>query len=136
MKNPMKPGAQSGFWCGRGRSFAFAFRGLALLLRTQANARLHLLSTVLVVAAGIGFHVHRGEWLALVLAIGGVWIAEGMNTAIEILCDRITKERDEHISRAKDVAAGAVLLAAITAAVVGVLVLGPHFWDLLRGHTG
>ncbi len=132
----MKPGAQSGFWRGCGRSFAFAFRGLALLLRTQANARIHLLATVIVVAAGIGFHVHRGEWLALVLAIGIVWIAEGMNTAIEILCDRITKERDEQIGRAKDVAAGAVLLAAITAAVIGFMVFGPHLWELLRGHGG
>ena len=131
----MKPEAQSGFWRARGKSFACAARGIAQLLRTQLNARIHLLATGVVIAAGCAFHVTRGEWTALVLAIGIVWIAEGMNTAIEILCDRITTERDEQIGRAKDVAAGAVLLAAITAAVIGILVLGPHLWDLLRGHS-
>ena len=132
----MKPEPQSGFWRARGRSFAFAMRGVALLLRTQVNARIHLLATVLVVAAGFAFHVTRGEWTALALAIGIVWIGEAVNTAIEILGDRITNDRDEQIGRAKDIAAGAVLLAAVTSAVIGIIVLGPHVWALLRGNPG
>ena len=132
----MKPAPRSGFWRARGRSFACAARGVILLLRTQANARIHLLATLLVIAAGLAFHITRGEWLPLTIAIGIVWIAEAVNTALEVLADRITRERDEQIGRAKDLAAGAVLLAAITAAVIGILVLGPHFWALLRGHAG
>ena len=132
----MKPETYSGFWRTLGQSFACAARGIVLLLRTQVNARIHLLATLLVIAAGFVFHIGRGEWMPLAFAIGIVWIAEAANSAIEILGDRITRDHDEQIGRAKDLAAGAVLLAAITAATIGVFVLGPHIWALLRGHSG
>jgi diacylglycerol kinase (ATP) len=128
----MKPEPHTGFWRGRGKSFACALRGIAVLLRTQMNARIHLLATVLVVAAGFMFRISRGEWVPLAFAIGIVWIAEAVNTAIEALADRITRENDDAIRRAKDVAAGAVLLAAITAAIIGLLILGPHAWAFVR----
>ena len=128
----MKPEPNTGFWRGRGKSFAFALRGIAVLLRTQLNARIHLLATVLVVAAGFAFRISRGEWVPLAFAIGIVWIAEAVNTALEALADRVSREHDESIRRTKDVAAGAVLLAAITAAVIGILVLGPHAWAVVR----
>lgn len=128
----MKPEPHTGFWRGRGKSFACALRGIAVLLRTQTNARIHLLATVLVVAAGFVFRISRGEWVPLAFAIGIVWIAEAVNTAIEALADRITQENDDAIRRAKDVAAGAVLLAAITAAIIGLLILGPHAWAFVR----
>ena len=107
-------------------------RGIVSLLRTQVNARIHLLATVVVIVAGFVLRIPHGEWVPLAFAIGIVWIAEAANTAIEFLADRITREHDEAIRRAKDVAAGAVLLAAITAAIIGVLVLGPHAWALVR----
>ena len=129
----MKPEPHTGFWRGRGRSFACALRGIAMLLRTQMNARIHLLATAVVIAMGFTFRISRGEWVPLAFAIGIVWIAEAVNTAIEALADRICRERDEAIGRAKDIAAGAVLLAAITAAVIGLLVLGPHAWAFVRG---
>ena len=128
----MKPEPHTGFWRGREKSFACALRGIAVLLRTQTNARIHLLATVLVVAAGFVFRISRGEWVPLAFAIGIVWIAEAVNTAIEALADRITRENDDAIRRAKDVAAGAVLLAAITAAIIGLLILGPHAWAVVR----
>jgi len=128
----MKPEPHTGFWRGRGKSFACALRGIAVLLRTQTNARIHLLATVLVVAAGFAFRISRGEWVPLAFAIGIVWIAEAVNTAIEALADRITRENDDAIRHAKDVAAGAVLLAAITAAIIGLLILGPHAWAFVR----
>lgn len=128
----MKPEPHTGFWRGRGKSFACALRGIAVLLRTQMNARIHLLATVLVVVAGFAFRISRGEWVPLAFAIGIVWIAEAVNTAIEALADRITRENDDAIRRAKDVAAGAVLLAAITAAIIGLLILGPHAWAFVR----
>ncbi len=127
----MKPEPPPGFWRARMRSFACAGRGVVLLLRTQANARIHLLATVAVIAAGIAFHVTRGEWALLAVALGIVWITEAANTALELLGDRITLQHDETIRRAKDVAAGAVLLAAITAAVIGILILGPYVCALL-----
>ena len=129
----MKPESPRGFWRARWKSFACAGRGLVLLLHTQANARIHLLATVLTVAAGFAFRITRGEWAMLATAIGIVWAAEAANTAIEFLADRITREHDESIRRAKDIAAGGVLLAAMTAAVIGILILGPHAWALLGG---
>ena len=128
----MTPEPPSGFWRTRWKSFACAARGIALLLRTQVNARIHLLATILVIAAGFVSRITRVECALLAAAIGIVWIAEAANTALEFLADRITREHDEPIRRAKDIAAGAVLLAAITAATVGILVLGPHAWALLR----
>ena len=132
----MKPEPPPGFWRARWKSFACAGHGVILLLRTQVNARIHLLATGAVIAAGFAFRIARGEWVLLAIAIGIVWIAEAANTAIEFLADRITSEHDERIRRAKDIAAGGVLLAAITAAVIGILVLGPHAWAFLRGHFG
>ena len=129
----MKPEPTPGFWRARGKSFACAGRGIVLIVRTQVNARIHLLATVLVIAAGFALRIARSEWCMLAAAIGMVWIAEAANTAIEFLADRIAREHDEAIRRAKDVAAGSVLLAAITAAIIGIVILSPHAWALLRG---
>ena len=112
------------------RSFGHAFRGIGILLRTQANARIHATATVLVVAAGFWFGISRGEWCAVVAAIGLVWSAEGVNTAVETVVDLVSPERHPLAGRAKDVAAGAVLCAAITALVLGSLIFGPRLWAL------
>lgn len=128
-----KPGGQRGFLRARLTSFVYAWRGVVALVLTQGNARVHLAATVVVIAAGFFFRVSSGEWIALVLAISSVWAAEGMNTAIEALADRITKEQDPLIGRAKDVAAGAVLLAAIAAAVVGGIVFVPRCMAMMGG---
>jgi diacylglycerol kinase len=115
-----------GFWRARLRSFRDAWRGVVALVRGECHARLHLAATIIVVALGFSFRVSTGEWCALALAMGIVWAAEAINTAIETLADRITTERDERIGRAKDLAAGAVLLAAISAAVVGACIFLPR----------
>jgi diacylglycerol kinase (ATP) len=107
-------------------SFRAAFAGLAFLLRTQVNARWHLVATILAIFAGIAFRVTRGEWLALILAMALVWVAEAINTAIEQACDAITREQHPHIGPAKDVAAAAVLLASLFAVLIGLLVFVPH----------
>ena len=112
------------------RSFGHAFRGIGILLRTQANARIHATATVLVVAAGFWFGLSLGEWCAVVAAIGLVWTAEGVNTAVETVVDLVSPERHPLAGRAKDVAAGAVLCAAITALVLGSLIFGPRLWAL------
>ena len=111
----------------RARSFRHAFNGIAVVIRTQPNALIHLTATVVVVA--LGWYVDLGavEWCVIVLAIGLVWVAEALNTAIEYLGDEISSEKRTGIGFAKDVGAGAVLLAAICAVVVGLIVFVPHF---------
>lgn len=115
---------------GRLKSFAYALQGLAFLVRTQANARVHLLATVLVCAAGLTLGLSREEWLWVTMAIVLVWSAEAFNTAIEQLADTLHPERHPGIGRAKDVAAAAVLIAALGAAAIGVLVFMPHLTDM------
>ena len=109
----------------RAQSFRNAFRGVAVMLRDEHNARIHAAATLAVCALAGWLGLSRLEWCALVLAMALVWAAEGMNTALEHLGDATSVERDPRIGRAKDAAAGAVLLAAAGAAVVGLLVLGP-----------
>jgi diacylglycerol kinase (ATP) len=107
-------------------SLACALQGVGHLVRTQPNARLHLLATGLVCAAGFHFGLSRAEWLWVTVAIVLVWSAEAFNTALEELADAVHPERDPGIGRAKDAAAGAVLIAALGAAVIGLLVFVPH----------
>ena len=96
-------------------------------MRTQHNAWIHLVATVGVVALGFYVSLSAMEWCAIVLAIGLVWVTEALNTAIEFLADEVARERRKGIGLAKDVGAGAVLLAAICAVVLGALVFVPHF---------
>ncbi len=113
---------------GRVRSFADALRGVATLLRAEPNAWIHAAATVAVLALALALGVDRRDGALLALAVGGVWSAEALNTALEALCDRLAPEPHPLVARAKDVAAAAVLLMAVAAAVVGLLVLGPPLW--------
>lgn len=110
----------------RARSFRFAFRGVGAMLATQHNAWLHAAAVVVVVTAGLGFGIERLEWLAITLAIVAVWVAEALNTAFETLCDVASPDFHPLVERAKDVAAGAVLISAIGALVVAALIFGPR----------
>lgn len=112
-----------------GNPFKFALRGLAVLLRTQRHARIHLAATLLAVVAGIYFDITAFEWCSIVSAIALVWVAEALNTALEFLADAAVPQRHELICRAKDVAAGAVLIAAATAVVVGLFIFTPAVVD-------
>ena len=131
MNGDPKPGEDTGFLRARLRSVGFALRGVATLIRTQPNARIHLVAMILVIVAGLALSVGAGEWALLAFAIGLVWTAEAANTALEALANRITTDIDPQIRRAKDIAAGSVLLASITASAIGFLVLGPRLWALL-----
>lgn len=97
-----------------------------MLLRTQINARIHVVAAVVVVFVGAWLEIGVRDWTLLVLAIAMVVVAEGLNTAIEFLADAAVPEHHLLIKHAKDVAAGAVLLASIAAAVVGLLVFAPY----------
>lgn len=120
-----------GFSVGaRVRSFMYACRGIRTMLVSQQNAWIHAAATVLVVSLGLVLRVPKLEWLFLVLAMMSVWTAEAINTAFEFLCDVASPEFHPLVEKAKDVAAGAVLLCAIGAAATGVIVLGPPLWAL------
>ena len=116
---------------GRLRSVGHAMRGIGSLVRDEPNARIHLLATVLVVVAGAWLHLSRIEWGLIALAVASVWAAEAFNTAMEALVDLISPERQLLAAKAKDVAAGAVLLAACGSVVIGLLVFVPHLLGLL-----
>ncbi len=102
-----------------------------MLFRTQTNARIHAGATLIVIASGFSFGISRGEWCAVITAIALVWTVEGVNTAIEAVVDLASPELHPLAGRAKDVAAGAVLLAAVASVVIGLLVFVPHLLSLL-----
>ncbi|MCU0841330.1 MAG: diacylglycerol kinase family protein [Thiobacillaceae bacterium] len=106
--------------------FVHAFRGLGMLAATQRNFRVHLLATLAVLLAGWHFGVGATEWALLALCVFSVLAMEALNTAVEVLADRVCPEHDAMIGRAKDIAAAAVLLAAMGAALVGLIVFLPR----------
>ena len=112
------------------RSFRHAFRGIWVMLRTQHNAWLHAVASAGALALGVALRIERAEWLAVVLALMAVWTAEALNTAFESLCNVASPEFHPLVERAKDVAAGAVLLSAIGAAAIGFLVFWPRLLRL------
>jgi diacylglycerol kinase (ATP) len=113
----------------RVRSFGYALAGLGYMLRSQHNAWLHLAITILVCLAGWWLGVTAADWRWLIAAIALVWVAETMNTAFEYVCDVVSPEFHGSVARAKDIAAGAVLICAAGAALIGILT----FWPYIRG---
>lgn len=108
-------------------SFTFAFRGLKHLFTSETHAQIHLLAAVIVVIAGILTGLSSSDWLALVLVISLVMAMEAMNTALEALADALHPSHHPLVGKAKDVAAGAVLLCAFAALIVACLVFLPHW---------
>lgn len=106
----------------RVESFTYAFKGVVTLVKTQHNAWVHVLATVLVVAAGFYVGLSAEHWIAVLLATSLVWVAEALNTAMEFLCDATIPEFHPLIEKAKDVAAGAVLISAVAALVIAIIV--------------
>jgi diacylglycerol kinase (ATP) len=115
------------------RSFGFAGAGILLVLRSQHNARIHAVATLLVLALAVLFPLSGLDWCVLLIAIAIVWSAEAMNTALELLADAVSPDPHPLVGQAKDAAAGAVLIAAFAAAAVGFIILGPHCLVFLRG---
>lgn len=112
------------------RSFRFAFNGIRLLIVKEHNAWIHCFAAVCVLIAGFVLGLSRMEWVAVCFAIGMVLSAEAVNSSIEALADVVSPEYNEAIKKTKDLAAGAVLILAIVAAVVGLLIFVPKLMEV------
>lgn len=113
------------------KSFADASKGLAYLFRSQFNARVELIITCLIIIAGFSFGISPAEWALVLLCVALVLGLEGINTAFEILADKLHPGSDPEIGKAKDVAAGAVFVATILSAVIGLVIFVPYVKDFL-----
>jgi len=107
------------------KSFLYALMGIKKALQNQQNIRIHFAAAILVIILGFVVQVSALEWVCLIFAIGLVMATEMINTSIEGLADLYTREDNPQVKLIKDIAAGAVLIAAITAAVVGLIIFLP-----------
>jgi diacylglycerol kinase len=112
-------------------AFKHAFAGWWYVLRTQRNAWIHALATSVVVALGFFLKLGYGAWATLFLAIGLVWTAEFVNTALEAIVDLASPELNQLAKVGKDVGAAAVLIASLVAVLIGILILGPPLLERL-----
>ena len=117
---------------GRIRSIRCALKGVRVMIASQHNAWIHAAATAAVAAAGLYFRLDRAEWCWVILAVISVWTAEALNTAFEFLTDVASPAFHPLAAKAKDVAAGAVLITAAGSVAIGLLVFGPHVWDEVR----
>lgn len=110
------------------RSFSYAIKGLLKLVSTEHNAWIHAVASICVFGLAWQFDISRFDWMILLVAVAMVWVAEALNTAVEYLADAVSSDFSPHIKHAKDIAAGAVLLAALFAAGLGLLVFYPYLF--------
>lgn len=109
------------------KSFGYALSGIAYTIKTQLNFKIHLLAIVVVTLFGWFLKLTASEWLWIVLAIGLVLVTELVNTAIELLVDLVSPAFNPQAGKVKDIAAGAVLIAAAIAVVTGAIIFIPKF---------
>ena len=110
------------------KSFGYAFKGIASLLKREHYAWIHCIAIIVVTLAGLHFGITRTEWCIVCLCFGMVLAAEGFNTAIERLVDLVSPDFHPVAGDVKDVAAGAVLICAIAAAIIGMIIFIPYFY--------
>jgi diacylglycerol kinase (ATP) len=116
----------------RAKSFKHAVNGLVTMLKYEHNAWIHTLMTASVFIAGLALKLNKYEWCWIVLAIVSVWAAEALNTAFEFLADVTVQSFHPIVEKAKNVAAGGVLIAAIGSVIIGVLIIGPHLLNIFK----
>ncbi len=118
---------------GRIKSLSHAVRGLADMFSTEHNAWLHLIATIVALDLAWWLRVSSVEFALILISIVLVWIAEAFNTVLEIMADLVVGQRYSRlVKRAKDIAASAVLIAALGALVLGLMILGPHLYNRLQ----
>jgi len=115
-------------WAKRLAGFRYAFNGIKILIKEEHNARIHLFVACCVLIAGALLKISTREWIAVIFCIGGVIALELINSAIENMADFLTKEKNESIKKIKDLSAGAVLVAAIASAIIGLIIFLPKIF--------
>lgn len=120
------------FFRSRRQAFRYAFAGWWHVLRTQRNAWIHAAASVLVLLLSAWLELKGSDLALIVVAIGMVWMAEFLNTALEAVVDLASPQQHELARVGKDVGAAAVLIAALCSVVIGLLVLGPPLWARLQ----
>jgi len=120
------------FFRTRLASFRYAFAGWWYVIRTQQNAWIHAVASILVILVSLWLRISAVEWALILSAIAAVWSAEFFNTALEAIVDLVTEDHHPLAKVAKDVSAAAVLIAALMAAGIGFLVLGPPLVEKLK----
>lgn len=130
--NRSREGIQD-FFQSRGRAFRYAFSGWWYVIRTQRNAWIHAIVSIIVTLAGLWLQLKPQEWAVIILAIAMVWTAEFVNTALEAVVDLASPQQHYLARVGKDVGAAAVLIAAASSLLIGLLILGPRLWE--RIHT-
>ncbi len=118
------------------KSFQYAFKGLKDLFVSQMNARIHAFVGILIIIAGFFFQISTTEWLVCTLTMGVVLSAEAFNTALEYLTDLVSPDYHPLAGKVKDVAAGAVLIMAIAAAIIGIIIFAPKVIFFVEGLIG
>ena len=114
----------------RVKSFGFAFNGIFILIKNEHNFWIHLMAIVVTTIAGFFFNLAAWEWIAIVLCFGIVLMAEGFNSSIETLANKVTTEKHSLIKQTKDIAAGAVLIASIMALIIACIIFIPKITEL------
>ena len=114
------------------KSFTFAFQGWGYVLRNEQNTWIHALVTIIIIPLAFWLHLPARDWAVLLLTIAVVWMAEFFNTAIESIVDLVSPEEHPLAKTSKDVSAAAVLIAALTSVLIGLLILGPPLWEKIE----
>ena len=112
-------------------SFRYAFGGWWYVIRTQRNAWIHAVVSISVIGIALWLGLNRYDWALITIAIAMVWTAEFINTALEAIVDLASPEQHGLARISKDVGASAVLIAAGSAAIIGLIILGPPLWERL-----
>ncbi len=113
------------FFVSRIHSFGHAFAGMKYVLKTQKNAYIHTFATIIVIMVALWLQIASVPFAILILTIGTVWMAEFINTSLEAVVDLASPEKHPLAKVGKDVGAAAVLIAALSSVVIGIVILGP-----------
>jgi diacylglycerol kinase (ATP) len=119
------------FFISRIHSFSHAFAGMEYVLKTQKNAYIHTIATISVILMALWLEISAVPFAVLILTIGTVWTAEFINTSLEAVVDLASPEKHPLAKVGKDVGAAAVLIAAISSVIIGIIILGPAFLSKL-----
>jgi len=112
------------------KSFKFAFRGIIVLLEKEQNFAIHVITGIVVILAGIFFHLRAWEWIVIILLISLVFVLEMLNTVFERLMDMLKPRMHQYVAEIKDISSAMVLVAAISSIIIGLTIFIPHLLEL------